>query len=392
MEAHEMKRTVRSTSVRRWIAAALCVTVIAVAAVGSATAGSAGLPSTVTIGMLDSLTGSASFCGIEEVQGASIAVKEAKRMHFLGKTQIALKVIDDRNNLEAAASGTNQLIDSNVAVMVGPCVGAGAIVSIPITAKANMPQVITTASAADVTAPHVFRAGIPQPRYASKVITLLKNRGVKKVAVFYDTSVPTIAQSVWGQTQQVALKSYKIEVAALESAPVSTSGISDFSSQVAKLLGARPDAIGVLLQGAPNLTVVNQLRQAGYKGPIWGQQGMLAPFFLGAGAAVNGTFVSVSFAPGIGPATSQKFAKAFEQRYRRSPTELGAHGYDAMWMAIRALKLANSTDHAKIIEALSSIKSIDGAQGHVRFNQFGDAVGSGFVAEVKDGKVVGVTK
>ncbi len=378
--------------VGRWIAVALGVAVLAVAAVGAATAGNAALPATITIGMLDSLTGSAGFCGVEEVQAAAIAVKEAKRMHYLGKTQISLKVLDDRTNLEQAASGIGQLIDEKVAVVVGPCIGAGANVTMPITTRAGMPHVITTASAADVSPPNVFRAGIPVPRYASKVITLLKARGVKKVAVFYDTSVPTIAQSVWGLTQQVALKSYKIEVAALEAAPVSTSGLSDFSSQVAKLIQAKPDAIGVLLQGAPNLTVVNQLRQGGYTGPIWGQQGMLAPFYLAGGKNTDGTLIPVSFAPGLGPASSKKFAKAFEQRYGRFPTELGAHGYDAMWMAIRAIKLANSTDHEKIIKALASIKSIDGAQGHVRFNALGDAVGTGFVAEVRDGKVVGLAK
>lgn len=376
----------------RWVALALVAAVAAVVATGAASARTAGLPGTVTIGMLDSLTGSAAFCGIEEVQGAALAVKEANRAHFLGKTKIGIKVVDDRSTLDASASGINDLINANVPVVVGPCISGGAQVVDPIATKAGMPMVITTASAADVTPDNLFRAGIPQPRYASKVITLLKNRGVKKVSVFYDSAVPTNANAVWHQTQEVALKAYHIEIGDVEGAPVSTSGMADFTSQVAKMLQAKPDAIGLILQGVPNLTVVKQLRQAGFNGPIWGAQGMLAPYFLSAGSVVDNVYVSVSFAPGVGPKSSQKFTKEFEQRYHRPPTELGAHGYDAMWMAIRGLKIANSTDHAKIIKALATIKRMQGAQGNLRFNAIGDAVGSGFVAEIKNGEIAGVNK
>jgi branched-chain amino acid transport system substrate-binding protein len=372
--------------------AALAVATVAVTAAGAASAHTSALPKTLTVGVLDSLTGSAAFCGIEEVQGAALAVKEANSMHFLGKTKLGMKVVDDRSTLDASVSGINQLVNAKVPVVVGPCISGGAQVVDPIATKAGMPMVITTASAADVSADNLFRAGIPQPRYASKVITLLKNRGVKRVAVFYDSAVPTNADAVWHQTQERALKAYHIDIADVEAAPVSTSGMADFTSQVAKMMQSKPDAIGLILQGVPNLTVVKQLRDAGFNGPIWGAQGMLAPYFLGAGSVVNNVFVSVSFGPGVGPKSSQKFAKAFQKRYHRLPTELGAHGYDAMWMAIRGLKIANSTDHAKVIKALSTIKKMPAAQGNLRFNSIGDAVGSGFVAEVKNGAVVGVAK
>jgi branched-chain amino acid transport system substrate-binding protein len=373
---------------------ALVVSALAVAA-GAAFAGpdrKSALPAKIVVGVVDSITGPAGFCGVEEQQGIALAVKEAKRQHFLGKSEIELKLIDDRSNVDAAVSGMSQQIDAKVAAVVGLCNGANAIVSIPVAGRAGMPLVITTASAADPSPAHVFRAGIPQSRYASQVIRLLKGRGVKKVAVFYDTSVPTIANPVWNNAQRIALKNLGIELAEVEAAPVATAGVADFSSQVAKLLRAKPDAIGVLLQGAPNLTVVNQLRQAGFKGPIWGQQGMLAPFFINGGPNVNGVLVSVSFAPGLGPTSSKVFAKKFEQRWGRPPTELGAHGYDAMWMLMRALKAANSTDHAKIIAALTAIKKMPGAQGDLRFNAIGDAVGRGFVAEFRDGKMVGISK
>jgi branched-chain amino acid transport system substrate-binding protein len=369
------------------------VSLLVTVASSAATKQKSGLPASLTIGVLEEMSGSAAFCGTQELQGMALAVKEAKRSHFLGKTSVAIKLYDEGGKADNAVVGAHALIDANVAGIVGPCVAGPANVSIPVTSQAGMPQIITTASAADISPASAFRAGIPQPRYASNVIKLLAKRGVKKVAVFYDSGQPSIAGPVWNQTQKVALKALNIEVVDTEAAPVSASGSSDFSSQVAKLIQSKPEAIGVLLQGAPNVTVVNQLRQAGFKGTIWGQQGMDGPFFIGSGPNVNGVLISVSFAAGIGPVGSRNFTTRFEQRYPGVvPTELSAHGYDAMWMMLRGIKAANSTDHAKIIAALAKIKTMPGGQGVLRFNALGDAVGSGFVAEVKDGKLIGVSK
>jgi ABC-type branched-subunit amino acid transport system substrate-binding protein len=59
---------------------------------------------------------------------------------------------------------------------------------------------------------------------------------------------------------------------------------------------------------------------------------------------------------------------------------------------MRALKKANSTNHARIITALRGIKSMPAAQGNLRFNNVGDAVGTGFVAQFQNGKMVGVQR
>lgn len=384
-----MARRAISVVVVAFFASVLAIT--AGAAVSEGTGRSA-LPARITVGVLNSMSGTAGFCGLQEQQGIALAVKEAKRARFLGRSEVQIKLIDDRTNLDSAVSGMNSLIDSKVAAVVGPCTGGAAIVTMPIATRAGMPMVITTASAANPLPENVFRAGIPQSRYAFQVIKLLKSRGVNKVAVFYDTSVPTIVNPVWNNAQKIALKNLKMEVVDLHAAPVSSSGVSDFSSQVASMIRSRPDAIGVLLQGAPNLTVVNQLRQSGYRGLIWGQQGMLAPFFWNGGPNVNGVLVSVGFAPGLGPTSSRNFTTRFQQRYNDSPTELAAHGYDAMWMVMRAIKKANSTNRARVVAALKSIKSMPAAQGNLRFNNIGDAVGTGFVAQFQNGKMVGVGK
>src|SRR5690606_38615912 len=74
----------------------------------------------------------------------------------------------------------------------------------------------------------------------------------------------------------------------------------DFSTQIAKYQANEPDAIGVLVVGGTNVTIVTQLREAGIDVPLFGQLAMAAPFFVeNAGEAADGTLYAVNYHPGF---------------------------------------------------------------------------------------------
>ena len=295
--------------------------------------------------------------------------------------------MDDKSSPDTAVAGIRQLIDDKVTAVVGPVNGSVGVIVAPIAQQARIPLVITTASAADVSGDYVFRAGIPQQRYAAAVVGILAKRGVKEVGVIWDQSQASIAGPVWLDTQKPALAKARISV--VQDEPVSTT-TADFTSQVLRIVRSNPDAVGVLVQGTPNLTIVNLLREAGYRGLVWGQQAMANAFYLSGGKNVYGSLVSVSFAANLGPASSKNFTKRFMQRYNTAPGELAAHGYDATWMAMRAIKQANSTNRAAVQRALARMKTMQGAQGLITFTNLGDATGRGFVVAANNGKFVGV--
>jgi branched-chain amino acid transport system substrate-binding protein len=353
---------------------------------GEAAAGG-GLPDTVTVGSLNSMTGPAAFCGQLQVQGAELAIAEAAETNFLGDTNVELQVVDDKSALETAVSGFRELADAGVAAIVGPCNGTVGTAVTPLAQQSEIPQVVTTASAADVSGSYVFRAGIPQSEYADNAIRVLADRGVKRVAAIYDQSQASIADPIWRDTQRVAIEEAGMELVA--EVPV-TAEVTDFSSQVAEIMRAEPEAVGILLQGPPNLTVANQLREAGFKGTLWGHQSTLLDFYIDGGEAVEGTVVSASYATNLPYESSKNFTQRFEDEYGEEPRELAAHGYDAMWMTLRALEAAGSTDPAAVQEALAGIREMDGAQGPITFTDQGDARGEATAVEIERGELVGV--
>lgn len=350
--------------------------------------GGGGLPSEVKLGMLDTMSGVAAFCGEQERQGAELAVEEINGQKFLGDgVKLTLQIEDDKGTPEAGVAGFRTFTTDKVAAIVGPCLGTVAPATGPLAEQSKIPDVITTASGADVTPEYVFRAGIPQQEYAGNVIKVVKDQGAQKVAVMFDNAQPSIAQGSWGGAQKPAIEEEGLDLVAEEGVAGTN---SDFGSQVSKVVKSSPDAIGVLFQGAPNLTIVKQLREAGFKGQIWGQQGMLNDFYIKGGPAVEGTMISVSYSPALPVAATTKFTKDFEAKYDVKPSELSAHGYDAVWFTARGIKAAGSTDGPAIQKALAGIKEMEGAQGNLTFTDTGDARGSGGVVKIKDGELEGV--
>jgi branched-chain amino acid transport system substrate-binding protein len=345
-----------------------------------------GLPSTIKVGFIDSMTGPAGFCGQEEKEGAELAIEMAEEEGELGSSHIQLEVKDDKAEPEAAVSGMNSLIgDSSVPVTVGPCVGNIGQAVVPVAEKGEMPLVMTTASGASVAGEWAFRAGLPQQTYAAKVIPVIAEKA-KTAGVIWEKSDATIAKPVWEDTQKPALEEEEVELVADEPTGEQTS----YSSQVSSVLAADPEAVGVLVLGTPNVTIVKELREGGFKGPIWGQLGMAAEFYLEGGPDTNGTFIAVSYAPGFKFPGSVKFTKGFEAKYHKVPRELSAHGYDAMGLALKAIAEAGTTERAAVREALAGIKSYEGAQGPLTFSAEGDASGEGGVVEVNEGELVTV--
>lgn len=387
---------------RRTGAATACVAAIALVAAGcggssdsssggsgSSSSGGGKLPGTVKIGMLDTISGVAAFCGEQEKQGAQLAVEEINSSKFLGGSKVALTIQDDKGTPEAGVAAFRQFTSGGYAAIVGPCLGTVAPATGPLAEQAKLPDIVTTASGADVTPDYIFRAGIPQQEYAGNTIKVVASKGAKKLAVLYDNAQPSIAQGSWGGAQKPEIKKEGLDLA-VEEGVAGTN--SDFSSQVSKALAAKPDAIGVLFQGAPNQTIVKQLREAGFKGIIWGQQGMLNDAYIKAGSYVDGTLIGVSYSPALNVPATKKFTTTFQDKYHVVPSELSAHGYDAVWMAARGIKAAGSTDGAAIQKALTAVasKGFQGAQGDLTFTADGDARGSGGVVEVNKGVLKGV--
>ncbi len=164
---------------------------------------------------------------------------------------------------------------------------------------------------------------------------------------------------------------------------------SDYKSLAATIKAKNPDAIvfgGISQQQAGKLLA--DIRAAGIKVPWLGPDGTLEDAFIkDGGAAAEG-----AYATGAGvdesklPAKGQDFLKRYRAKYG-TDQQYTIYGYEAMSVALTAIKAAGKKDRAAILQATTNIKDFDGVLGKWSFDKNGDtSLTEFYVKQVKDGK------
>jgi branched-chain amino acid transport system substrate-binding protein len=333
---------------------------------GSSGGASGGLPSTIKLSAVQDLTGVAGTQGSDTKDGMQVAVDEINATGFLGHSKLSISYADDTSSPTNGASLMSQAASGSAPIVFGSISSSVAVAEAPIAQRDKAPTIFTQAGSQGVVSAgdYIYRATPLQTTYLHLTGQFIQQRGYKKLGMITVTDVPTIV-SIAAWFQQNA-KKYGYSIVDEEQA---TSATTEFSTQITKILSKKPDAILVFGLSGQNPTAVTQLRTAGYTGPIIGQQGMGGGVLSPLGSSANNIYWATDFSP----SQQTKGALAFEQAYAKygsgTPNNFGAEGYDAVWLAARALKDAGSVDRAKVLAGLAKVAAagFEGALGNVTF-------------------------
>jgi ABC-type branched-subunit amino acid transport system substrate-binding protein len=363
--------------------------VVAVALTGQAGTKATGLPSTIKIGMLTSLSGTSGGSCTPEANAVRLAAHRAEHARFFGKgVHIQIVNSDDRSSQDGAISGYRDLISQGVVAILGPCLSTNAQTLSAQSDSTHMPEIINLVSAPEVVLGHkyMFQGTPGQTTFAQNTIKVLKARGIKTVAVIHTTDNPDVA-AVWNSDWQPQLKRDKIQVVGdfpIQNRPV------DLSSIIAQIQNLHPDAIGLDTLGAITVSYVSQIRQAGLKQPIFGQIIMAYPVFYGNATAssAGGAYYDTDYDPMINNPNIKAFTNGWRaENGGADPAPSAAEGYNGAWRLFRAIKSAKSVKADAIQAALTAQKSTVDVAGKVTYSNEGKiAHGTGYVIFLQDGK------
>jgi branched-chain amino acid transport system substrate-binding protein len=122
--------------------------------------------------------------------------------------------------------------------------------------------------------------------------------------------------------------------------------------------------------------------------PFLGGDGWDSPALVKIGGeAVNGTYYSNHFSVSDPNPKIQKFVADYKARYGETPDALAGLGFDAASILFDAIKRANSTEGAKIRDALAATKDFAGITGNITLDKDRNAVKPAVVLQVKDGNL-----
>lgn len=335
----------------------------------------------IKIGLSAAITGPSAELGKGIEMGARLAVKEINDKGGVLGRKLELVVRDDQSNTQLALNAVNEMIQKEqVAAIIGPTNSGVVKATLGATKAAGIPHLINNGQDTEfgLDYPHAFQFAMPNRTQARMLVEFVKKRGMKK---------PGILNGNDGYGKPGA-EDVKKELQAANITPVAqeefTPKDADMTAQLLRLKDKGADVI--LLWGLHNdaATIRKNLKTLGWDVPLVGPNPLVMAAYRDlAGAEARNTYTSYlkTFITANRTAEATKFEKAWKAAYPDDKLFYGsgekahfylampAQTYDAIYVLADAMKRANSTDYAKVLEALTATKGFKGVNSTITFSK-----------------------
>jgi len=327
---------------------------------------------TIKIGLVTPLTGSVASFGQSVDKAVRMAVDEINSKGGLLGMKIELIVEDNQSKAEESANIVRKFIEQDkVVAILGPVISSNTLAAAPIAQQSKVPLLSPTSTNPKVTqiGDYIFRAcfiddfqGMVMARFAR---TGLEKRANSAAILFEKTSDYSIGLAKYFKEEFTRLGG---KIVAEESF---SSGDQDFSAQLTKIKGRKPDVLYVPSYYDTAGLIIKQARELGMNIPILGADGFDSPQLAELAGKENlkncyfsGHFFSGSSAPQV-----KTFVTNHKKRYNTVPDMLGALGYDAVYMLADAIKRAGKVDREAIKNALATTKNLKLVTGTISLDE-----------------------
>ena len=231
------------------------------------------LAADLKVGLSVSLSGPNSSLGVPYAKGMQAAL--AYRPEVNGR-KIQLIVLDDGSDPTTAGRNARKLVEEDkVDVLMGTSGVPAAIAMAQVGRDAKVPMIGLTPIQLDAAEnPWVFTVAQPTQLLIDAVVQRMKKDGVKSVGYigFSDAWGDLVYNALMKSAPEAGIQVLGNERYARADASV--------TGQVLKLLAMKPDAVMTGGAGTPGALPFLALTERGFKGPVYGQHGLINPDFV----------------------------------------------------------------------------------------------------------------
>lgn len=326
-------------------------------------------PEVIRLGTLVPLTGRNSPSGEAMVAAAKLAVSEANAAGGVLGRQVELLVEDDACDPGTAVTAARTLIDKGIAVSVGSYCSSATVPTLKSFRAAQVPMIVAQSNSTDLLIPkydNVFLVCGTVAAEAEFAVGWMKKTGAKRLAVVHDgTSFPvTLAEST------VAAAKHAGGIAVTGRLELSQ-GASSYSRIAGAVLADKADIVYYTGYYGEANQLIKDLRIRGFKGRIVVGDGatdgpLLQNLPAELGKDVYGTALLVpKFMPELA-----KWSAGYRAAVGTAPGPSTVEAYDAVNVALDAIKRAGSLDPEAIRKAISTT-DMTTLSGRMSFNADG---------------------
>lgn len=345
----------------------------------------------VTVGFSGQLTGIHSDLGVEGRNGVQLAVEDVNSEGGVGGRKIELIVKDDGNTPEAALEADRQLIEQGAAAIIGHMTSSQTLVALPQLKKEGMPLISPTASTPLLSGKkdNFFRINTSSDRNAAIMgAYACSELGTERAATVYDVSNEAYSLPY----ANGFMESIRNCGGRAETRIPFTPEEVDWDTVVRELEEKSCDTVMVVASAADSALFSQALEERGTAlqliGSGWSYTRNLLRY---GGKAVEGMYFADSFNRESSNEAFERFRKRYRERYGREANFAAVQGYESLMFLAKGLEKTNGKSEG-LIEALSSIESLEGLNGTLKFDEYGDVYRPTFITRVHNGRFVMVDR
>ena len=244
------------------LAAVLAVLMLAALACGEG-------DDTYTIGVMESLTGPGETYGNVALQSKQLAVDEINAAGGINGRMLELIVEDSKCNAQDSITAYNKLTDvDGVKIILGTSCSGAMLGAAPLAEEDGVVLFSGLATNPDIAnaGDYIFRTAMSDLQLGIDTGNVLWADGIRSLATMTETT--DYAEGV----RRTTVEQFEKRGGAVVAEERYGSDVTDFRSQLTKLINANPDAIHIASQSeASGGTIVKQIRELGYDGPLYSE-------------------------------------------------------------------------------------------------------------------------
>ena len=321
----------------RWIATPLLLALTMILVALACGDGDGDSDEPFRIGVMESVTGPGETYGNVAVQAKQMAVDEINEAGGVNGRMIELIVEDEKCNAQDSITAYKKLTEvDEVKIILGTSCSGAMLGAAPLAEEDGVVMFSGLATNPDIAdaGDYIFRTSLNDELVGVDTGNTLWVDGVRKLATI--TEATDYAEGV-RRTTVARFEELGGEVAAEERY---ASDVTDFRSQLTKLLNANPDAVHIAAQSEfTGGTIVKQIRELGYEGPLYAEVVPVGATALEiAGDAATGLKAIVT---DLDPANTkaQEVLENFRERYDYVTLHWYlASAYDDVYITAECLK------------------------------------------------------
>lgn len=328
----------------------------------------------IRIGSFLSLSEDAAYLGEPERQTLQLYIERINQQGGVLERPLQLIYFDVSDNIERTQGAVKRLLEvDQVDLIIGGSTTRTALAAIPLVEKARVPLIALAAGSQIVepVKPWVFKTAPTDHMAVRKIFADMQARGIRRLALLAGQNEFGTSGSRHAAT---LAPGYGLEIVHND---IYSRDSTLLRAQLRHLQTDEPEAVLIFDAGESPALITRLYRQLELPWPLYHSHGVASPRFIElAQGAADGVRLPASpllFADQLPDTDPQKpvligYRDAFQQRYHTPVSTFGGHAYDALMIAVDALRRAGSTDKAQVRQALEDTTGYLGTAGEVNMS------------------------